>query len=485
MSIQTFENPTLYEVSQLREDWGLAGEEDTHLVVFLSFFGGGTVIMTGLSSGGKDAVVYAAEYCVPDDWVFEVPTSMTEASFFQMHEKINSCPVHRHKDISSIKKDYLEDTWKAHGEGNSITRTYTDVTGEERREVPQTLHKPNCMILFLASDNKQVDLNDYPEVRNRALVVSIDDSQALTERVNSRQAKQEAGIIEYNIDEQRAEEIREYVASIPMHTYGENDPGGILNPIMPAMDKQNPLPQHFTEARRDFPRLSDFMKTVTLFHYDDRIEVPQKMWSGSNRIDNDVTMLVTPADAWLGMRVFGEKMVLSALNLQDKDFYLLDILRSNYGQQFDVGTLQSKMRQRGWNITNSDVRSSLKGMKTKGYVRPDKTVTPHEWAASEFAQQVSREVNLDWPTIIEDTRELVHEYYPKPVAMDYEQQFLEGDGLLVTHPFEGHTVNLAEEEANELEEKVDEQQEKEEEAFAGGMYDNDDDDDDFQQGSLT
>jgi hypothetical protein len=354
--------------------------------------------------------------------------------------------------------------------------------GEERTTVTQTLMPPNCMILFLASDNEQVDINDYAEVRNRALVLGIDDSQGLTERVNERQAKQEAGIIEYNIGEERTKEIREYVSTIPMHSYGDDDPGGFLNPVMPALDNQNPLPQHFTEARRDFPRLSDFMKSVTLFHYDDRIEVPQKMWNGENRIDNDVTLLVTPADAWLGMRVFGEKMVLSALNLQDKDFHLLDLLRDNYGQQFDVGSLQSMMRQRGWNITNSDVRSSLKNMKTKGYVRPDKSVTPHEWTASEFAKQVRRDVNLDWPTIIEDTRKLVHEHYPKPVAMDYEQQFLEGDGLLVTHPFEGYTVNLTEEEANELEQKVEEQEEKEKDAFEGGMYDDDDDDND-QSGS--
>lgn len=489
MKIDNITNPTLYEVSKLREDWGLAGEADTHLVAFLSVFGGGAIVMTGLSSGGKDAVIYAVEYCIPDNWVFEMPTNMTKASFFDMEDKINSCPVHRHKDISNISKDYLEDTWKAHGEGNSISRSFNDPTGEERSNVVRTLNKPNCLILFLASDNKQVNIDDYPEVRNRALVVGIDDSQGLTERVNTRQAKQEAGIIDYEVDEERTEEIREYVASIPMHRYGENDSGGFLNPVMVAMDNQNPLPQHFTEARRDFPRLSDFQKSVTLFHHDDRIEVPQKMWSGDNRIENDVTLLVTPADAWLGMRVFGEKMVLSALNLQDKDFALLDVLRSRQGKQYDVGTLMSMMRDEGWNITPSDVRSSLKSMRTKGYVSPDKTVSPHEWSATDFATQVSREVNMDWPTIIDETRELVREHYPKPVAMDYEQQFLEGDGLLVTHPFTGKTINLSEQDANILEEKVEEANEKEEEKLDGSMYQPDDDDDDdgdgLLQGELT
>jgi hypothetical protein len=471
----TSDTPTLYEVSQLREDYGLEGEADTHLVVFLSFLGGGTVIMTGLSSGGKDEVVYAAEYCVPDNWVFKMPTSMTKASFFDMENEINASPVHRHKDISSIKKDYLEDTWKAHGDGNPISRTFTDVKGEERTEVTRTLMPPNCMVLFLASDNQQVDLNDYAEVRNRALVVGIDDSAGLTERVNATQAKQEAGIIDYNVDEQRTQEIRDYISGIPMHAYGDDDPGGFLNPIMPPMDNQNPLPQHFTEARRDFPRLSDFMKTITLFHYQDRTEVPQKMWTGDNRIENDTTLLVTPADAWIGMRVFGEKMVLSALNLQDKHFGLLDLLRSNYGKQYDVGTLQQMMRGQDWNISDNDVRQSLKDMKRKGYVRVDKSVTPQEWSAAEFAKQVSREVNMDWPTIIEDTRELVHEHYPAPVAMDYEQKFLEGEGLLVTHPFEGHTVNLSEEEANELEAKVEQAEEQEDEAFSGDMFAGDQD----------
>jgi hypothetical protein len=404
-----------------------------------------------------------------------MPTSMTKASFFDMEDEINAAPVHRHKDISSIDKTYLEDTWKAHGDGNSISRTFNDPTGGERENIVRTLQQPNCMILFLASDNQQVDLDDYAEVKNRALVVGIDDSQSLTESVNTLQSKQEAGIIDYNIDEERTEEIREYVSNIPMYAYGDDKPGGFLNPVMPAMDNQNPLPQHFTEARRDFPRLSDFMKTVTLFHHRDRIEVPQNMWTGDTRHNNDVTLLVTPADAWLGMRIFGEKMVLSALNLQDKDFALLDVLRNAGGQQFSVDRLQSMMRQQGWNIRPSDIRSSLKSMLSKGYVSPDKTTTPHEWSASDFATQVSREVNLDWPTLVEDTREVVHDHYPKPVAMDYEQQFLTGEGLIVTHPFDGSTVNLAEEEANELNEKVEEANEKEEETLGGGIYDSDDD----------
>lgn len=477
MNANNIRNPTLYEVSQLKEDWGLVGEEDTHLVVFLSFFGGGFVVMTGLSSGGKDAVVNAAEYCVPDDWVFKVPTSLSKTDLYTKaltesgSANPNNCPVHRHKDISNIAgKDFLEDMWKAHGDGREITHSWTEVMGQERESRSASLNPPNCLVLFLASDNEQVDLNDYAEVRNRALVVSIDDSQSLTERVNTRQAKQRAGLITYNLSEDRTKEIRDYVAGIPMHLYGQGGSGGFYNPVSLAMDNQNPLPQHFTEARRDFPRLMDFMQAVTLFHYDDRMEIPNKDLPGDDRSNAKVTLLVTPADAWLAMRIFGEKMVLSALNLRDKDFELLKILRRNAGKGMSAADLQMEMRNSGYNITQSDVRSAMDNMLTKGYIRKDQNATPVAYSSTPFAKQADRGVNMDWPTVVADTRETIEQVMPDGTAEEYKQEFLAGDGLLVTHPFTGETVNLMEEEANELEEKVEEKEEDESSAFNDNLY---------------
>jgi len=457
--IDAIENPSLYEVNQMKYDWGLQGEDDTHMVVLLSFIKGGTVIMTGLSSGGKDANVNAAEYCVPDDWVFQVPTSLSKTVLYEKAEQMNSCPVHRHKDITSIEgKSWLEDIWKRHGDGNPISHSWTEVV-PERHEVTKTIQPPNCMVLFLASDNEQTDLNDYAEVRNRALVVGIDDSADLTERVNERQANQEAGRIERLVSEERTQEIRDYVGSIPMHTYGDGGSGGMLNPVAVAIDEQNPLPQHFTEARRDFPRLMDFMKSVTLFHYDDRLEVPKKALT-EQTARGMVTMLVTPADAWLAMRVFGEKMVLSALNLTDKDFELLEILRGRQNEALTADELQMEMRSRGYNITTPDVRRSMDNMQYKGYIRPNKDGSRVSYTAAEFANKARRYVDLDWAQVVETTRETAEETLPSPIDQQYIERFCEGDGLIVTHPFTGEAVNLTEQTANKLQEKEEELAEK-------------------------
>lgn len=487
VDIDSIQNPTLYEVSQMREDWGLVGEEDTHLVLVLSALGGGNVIMTGLSSGGKNACVEAMKYTIPDDWVYNVPTSVSKTALFEDSAQMNNAVVHQHMDISSTMEDHLERMWKRHGDGNPITHTWTEVHGQDREQRSKTIMPPNCLILFLASDNEQVDLNDYSEIRNRALVVGIDDSRDTTAAVNSRQAKERAGIVEYNLTEERTQEIREYIRSIPIHLYGDDNSGGFLNPVADALDNQNPLPQLFTEARRDFPRLMDFMESVCQFHYDDRQEVPKKAWN-ETRDKGMVTLLVTPADAWLAMRVFGEKMVLSAFNLRDKDFHLVDILRDDMGQGYSAAELQQEMRGRGWNITDSDVRHSMESLHSKGYVRKDQNSSPVLYSASPFAKQVNRTVNLDWPDIVEETKTVVEDYYPTEVADEYTERFLEGDGLLVTHPFEGHTVNLMEEEANELEQKVEEQEDREEEAVFGSGFDDDPDDDGegvAAQGTLT
>ena len=480
-------NPTLYEVSQMRYDWGLEGEKDTHLTVFLSFIMGGFILMTGLSSGGKNAVVNSAAYCTPgggqtaeeSDWTYPISTSLSKTQLFTDHQNVNSKPVHIHMDVSSIRdKQFLEDMWKAHGEGNDITHSWTEVVGQERISRSQTLHPPNCMVLFLAEDNESVDINDHPEVRNRALLLSIDDSQGLTERVNSRQAQIEAGIIDKRVTDARTKEVRNYVGTIPVDTYTGSGSGGMLNPVAVAIDEQNPLPQHFTEARRDFPRLLDFMNSVALFHYDERLEVPNKVLGEAAQ--GMVTMLVTPADAWMAMRIFGEKMVLSALNLRDKDFELLGILRNNPDVAMSADELQMEMPERGFNITTPDIRSSLDNMQYKGYVRKNTDSSHVEYSATPFATKAKRYVDLNWSEVVEQTKKTARKAMPDKIAEQYIERHCQGEGLLVTHPFTGETVNLAEQTANELAAKEAEQVEEQNEMMdetnpfgSGGSSDDD------------
>jgi hypothetical protein len=459
--------PTLYDISELSRDFGLVGERDTHLVVFLSFLKGGFVTMTGLSRGGKDFVVDAANYCMPDDEVFKVPTSTSKVALYEKMDMMNNARVHRYPDIATLdNKAHLEEIMKAHGEGNNIT--HERAKGAQGGTESFTLTPPDCFVMFVASDNEQVDLNDFPELRNRALTVSIDSSQELTEKVNTAQARKMSGLYEPNYTPEEREQIREYVDGIPVKMYAsDNGPNGSTFALPGfALDNQNPLPQHFTEARQDFPRLMKFVRAVTMFHYEDRMEVALE-----DR-EESVSLLITPVDVWYGMRIFGEQMVLSALNLRDKDFEMLGLIRDSDGG-LSKAEIQMQMRDEGFNITNRDVSSALNNMLTKGYVRKDQAESPVLWAAAPFASNATREVTMDWSELVEDTKEIAREVLPVDVAEEYIERFCEGDGLFVTHPFTGERMNITKQ--NLLEEAVNEAEEEENDVFSDDLYGSDND----------
>ena len=433
--------------------------------------------MTGLSRGGKDFVVDSAEYCFPDDVVFKVPTSTSKTVLYESEDEMNNARVHRYPDIATLDdKSHLEEIMKAHGEGNVITHSRT--TGGGGGKESMTLVPPDCFLMFVASDNEQVDLNDYPELRNRALVVSIDSSKELTERVNTAQARRMSGYYEPNFTEEERDIIRDYVGSIPVNMYGsDRGPDGDTFEIPGlALDNQNPLPQHFTEARDDFPRLMNFVRAITMFHYEDRMEVALEDRS------EKVSLLITPADVWYGMRIFGEEMVLSALNLRDEDFEMLNLIRESESG-LSKAEIQMDMRDRGWNITNRDVTSALGNMLTKGYVRKDQDQNPILWDSTPFAKNASREVRMDWEELVEDTKQTAKDNLPGEVADEYIERFCQGDGLFVTHPFEGQKLNITKQ--NLLEEKVEEQEQKEEEeVFSDDLYGSDDSSGGGGQGTL-
>lgn len=429
--------------------------------------------MTGLSRSGKDHVVNAAEFCMPGNEVYPIPTSTSKTYLFEQEWEMNNARVHRYPDITTLDdKPHLEDMMKRHGEGEPMTHSRTTGGGGDSESM--TIYPPDCFIMFVATDNEKVDLNDYAELRNRALIVSVDASAELTSKVNEMQAKMEAGMYVNKVEDSRAEEIRDYIGSIPVEKYGEEGEWGTQNPVAIAINNQNPLPSHFTEARQDFPRLMDFMRSVSMFHAGQNgtameAPLPDK--------EETLTLLITPKDAWMAMRIFGEKMVLSALNLRDEDFEILEVLRDdlrNDGGGLSKAEVQMEMRDRGFNITNSDVARALDNMLTKGYVRKDQAGSPVLWSAAPFAKEATRNVNMDWREIVEDTKETARASLPENVAEDYIENHCQGEGLIATHPFTGETVNITE--ASGLEETVEEREEEEADVFSEGLYGEESDD---------
>jgi hypothetical protein len=302
-------------------------------------------------------------------------------------------------------------------------------------------------------------------------MVSVDASEDLTERINERQARVEAGLYEENLTDDRRSEIRNYISNIPKKMYlTDRMDGSIKNPVAVAINNQNPLPQKFVEARQDFPRLLRFMKSVALFHHNDRMTVLN---------DGAPELLVTPKDAWLAMRIFGEDMILSALNLRDRDLIILHLLRENMQNGASKAELQMELRDSGMNVTERDVSTSLKGMLNKGYVKKDQSSSPILWSATPFADVIEVDVQLDWEEVVEDTKATVHESLPDDKAEKYVERFCVGEGLFARHPLTGKKMDLTEFEG--LESAVEEKVEVEGDLFDSTGYGTDSQDDDEEE----
>ncbi len=450
MTEAEIEKPTLFNILQCAQDGGLVGEEETALTVFTAMIRGGFVIMNGPSRVGKTFTVTRMSRAIPDSDVYEMSTTMSPTALFYNSDEINACRVHIYQDLASLP-DHIEGVLKANAEGLPASREVTDITTNDT--VRMTINPPDCIIVGIASDNESIDLNDYPELRNRGLIVSCDASQDQTERILDSQADTLSGLKKMQLSPEQLESIHDYVRNIPISRYAREDSlGSILNiPGGRPLREQDPVPTHFTEARDDYMRLNDFIESVALFHYADRMEILH---------DGEPTLLVTPADVWHGMRVFGNQMIMSALNLKEIDKVILEFLREEKSA-FTVSKIQAKIRADGYNVTDRDVHGALKSMKGKAYVDVNQADNPQTWYATGFASVVDHPAAVDYQALVDRTEEIARDVLEAGDAEEYIYRFCRGEGLIVTDPITGEQINIIEDNsfAEELEEAEEELEE--------------------------
>lgn len=457
--------PSLYEVLRLAQDYGLVGEEQTFLGVVLGMVQGGLVALTGRSQSGKTFTVDRAMDVMGTDDIYEVSESNSETALYYDSGKMNKKRVHLYPDITSLD-DKLEATIKANAEGKPAKHRRTDVTVDDVSEF--VINPPDCIIFCVASDNEKFDWNDYPELRNRAFIWEVDSSEEQTRRIQKTQAEIDAGLWEVETDKEREQQIREHLSRVGdrVSRYKDGGIGEIINPASPALVDQEPIPAKFTEGRTDNKRLLRFMHAVALYHFPERMEV---LYEGNP------TLLVTPADVWHGMKIFGENLILSALNLRESDRVILATMREE-NKAFDVGEMQQVLRAEGYNLTDRDVRNSFESMKVKGYVFKNASESPVTYQPAPFANQAFRATNIDWEAVVEGAKEVVYEVFEPEVAEEYVETYCEGDGLIVTHPITGEAVNILED--TEFEEELEEAADELDEVLSEPLYGSSDDETD-------
>lgn len=440
--------PSFYELLQLAQDNGLVGEEDTLLTVTVCAVRGGLVILYGISRGGKDWVIERALELFPPDYSYEWSSgSDSDTANYYDAQRLNDYDVHYLGDLARMDEE-TEKIAKPWGEGKSARRKLTNINAPEGEEVEeQVIEAPRTVFASIATDNRNFDLNDFPEFEKRAFMKGVDGSRSQTEAILKRKALEHADRIDREISPVDAARIRDYMGNIPIEDFHEHPNNKIVNPAAVNIIEQSPLPTNFAEARFDGDKLLKFIETVTIIRHVNRFTVDT---------GRGFKMLTTPNDVWYTMKIMGENMVMSSLNLTDEDQAILRYLReaTKTPTKRDI---QQDLRGAGYNIQSRDVERSLSSMIERGYVRVASDAgNANTYTLSEFAAVTTHEVGLDYSEIVKAAKEGVYEIpgVPESVADAYVERYCEGDGIIATDPYNGENVDITED--NDIQEAVDE-----------------------------
>lgn len=463
------EAPEFFKILQIGRDNGLVGEADTYLTVIIAMVRGKLVVLYGTSRGGKDAVLEFAFKVFPSDYVYEWPSDESPTAPFYNADEINDYPVQYFGDMAGVQ-DHQEKILKAFGEGKDADRSVTDISAAEGDEAKmQNLKNPRTTFATFATDNRNFDFNDWPEVRKRAFMLGVDGSQSQTEDIIMRKAKEHADNQERHVDPVTSAKIRNYMGNIPVGMFTDHPNNMVVLPAAEEIARQQVMPTEFPEARFDAERLFEFTETVTLINHAERLTVE----TGTGK-----KMLVAPADIWMAMKIMGENMIISSLNLTDEDQAVLRFLRES-GSSVERSDIQQGLRKAGYTINDQDVARSLKSMRENGYIQVNNNTSgPNSYSLSSFHTVTQVEVGLDYEPLIEACAENVSnkEYVPGVVADFYEETYCQGTGLFASDPYTGEAVDITEDAG--LQDAVDEATESVGDVFDEPMFGSGDDDSD-------
>lgn len=430
---------TLHELLQFLRDKGLVGEEKLGLCLAVSMPWGGFTMLLGPSSTGKTYTFERA--CEPymdehgnSPYIYEVSTSTSPKALFYDADKWNAKPIHVWPDLASMNESH-ESIAKAIGEGKPADHSLADVVSDGIKN--KKLNPGRTDVILLASDNEGTDRNDFSEVRNRARMFFTDASSNTTQLVVQRRADEKAGLIEYNLSDADYQRIRSHADRVMRFagTFQAQD-GSFFNPVIPEITSRQVIPSLWPEARRDIDKLMRMMDAVALWSH----PTPDYMKDGKPVI------MVRPSDVWLAMKIFGESMVMSALNISTEDVAIISLLREKKSAMSvsKIKQLLADPDGPGINIPNKLVRQQLEALDDRGYVTKDAQSSPVTYRAGLFAKQVERSTRLDWNEVLDKTIENMNRttVVPDTAKETYVASYCQNPTEI--QPFTGETVAIRE-----------------------------------------
>jgi DNA primase len=364
-ALELLRDPELIpRVQALFDDCGLVGEQTNRLAAYLACTSRKlnrplAVIIQSTSAAGKSTLMEAVLAMFPEEERVKY-SAMTGQSLYYLGETNL-----QHKILAIVEEEGAEKASYAlkllQSEGElTIASTGKDAT--TGRMETQEYHVEGPVMIFLTTTAIDID----EELLNRCLLLSVDESQAQTERIHTLQREART------LDGLRRKKRREKVLALLRNAQRLLEPVDVVNPYA---DQLTFTAKH-TRTRRDHEKYLTLIDTIALLHQHQRERlkvsnsaVPAEESSEGEYID------VTLDDIRLANQLAPELLGRSLDELPPQTRHLLDavkalVLERCEAEDLDIRTAlfsRREIRARlGWGVTQ--VRAHLERLRDLEYI---------------------------------------------------------------------------------------------------------------------
>jgi DNA primase catalytic core len=343
-------------VQTLFDDCGLVGEQTNRLAAYLACTSRKlsrplAVIIQSTSAAGKSTLMEAVLAMFPEEDRVKY-SAMTGQSLYYLGETNL-----QHKILAIVEEEGAEKASYAlkllQSEGElTIASTGKDAT--TGRMETQEYHVEGPVMIFLTTTAIDID----EELLNRCLLLSVDESQAQTERIHTLQREART------LDGLRRKKRRTAVLALLRNAQRLLEPVDVVNPYAAQLT----FTAKHTRTRRDHEKYLTLIDSIALLHQHQRPRESEE--------DGDY-ITVTLEDIELANRIAPELLGRSLDELPPQSRRLLGIIKEIVREKCEAESLdpqtaffsRQEIREKsGW--TYSQVRRHLERLQELDYIMP-------------------------------------------------------------------------------------------------------------------
>jgi len=381
--VELARNPALLHIVKVDLDYRIAGEDKNKVCLFTE---GATAfskdpqgaVLTGSSSAGKSHVVNQSLAYFKKLGMVRDFTRVTSAAPDRSEENMSN-KILLVQELTGIEAAQTKiRVWISEGK---LHLWAAEFDKEEKKFKPRTLTTSGIPAFFTTTTSFEPD----PELLNRLVILSMDETAPQTDRVLDFEADEYAGFIPVAEREPSPEVIEMFKERFDANKLRADR---VVIPF--THDLKAIFVDKRVEARRDFRKLCRIIWAVAFLHqYQRPIATPRTEKEKYGEVKTIRRFVVAlPVDFFMAWAIADESMRQTLLGLQGRAIQVLESIK-------ELATVTAKDVAEAIDISQDVARKILQALEKRGYVTCDESSKPYHFSLRKKAKELELNRILD------------------------------------------------------------------------------------------